>query len=373
MFGLLRLDTARLGDTEAFIYEAHYCGLCNALSREYGQISRIMCSYDLALIHILLDAAASANCRIIKVRCPVRLHKRRACLRDESSLLADISVLLCYEKLIDDEHDEPQETVRFIKAYVQRKYHRCRYRLQRKNFDVSYIHDLLVGQRAMERDLVHNFSKISERSALMMKYILGFLSEMLGLSASDQETFEEMGYNLGRWIYLIDSLIDFEKDSSMKRFNPILLKCNFSGTKAVLHEIPETVKSEITIFLDEVLKKIRNCLERLELRRYQRLIRYAFINALREKTDIFLKALKNVSCGSRCDFDIIDATLAGTCFPRVAFASQSNESICGSCAGPLISCAILACLFKWIFQCLSGRGGCFPCSTEPKTVRVDSG
>jgi len=62
----------------------------------------------------------------------------------------------------------------------------------------------MVKQRELEAGKIHSLDRISEQTALMMAYILQFLSGLNKTSSAEQEAFKGLGFHLGKWIYIMD-------------------------------------------------------------------------------------------------------------------------------------------------------------------------
>ena len=46
------------------------------------------------------------------------------------------------------------------------------------------------------------------------------LAELFSPDGQENRALYEFGYNIGRWIYVIDAIDDFEKDNKKGRYNP---------------------------------------------------------------------------------------------------------------------------------------------------------
>ena len=83
-----------------------------------------------------------------------------------------------------------------------------------------------------------------------------------------EEMLRWMGYNIGKWIYILDAYDDMEKDAKNKKFNPLLAKY---GNKAYTEEIKERIQFVVIHSLDQIVKtyelmdgkKIRGIIENI--------------------------------------------------------------------------------------------------------------
>jgi hypothetical protein len=278
-------------------------------------------------------------------------------------------MILFYEKVIDDEFDEKRVLPGFVKRKIENKYSKALKRLSQDGFDAGYIHQLMIKQRTLEDRQIDSLDEISEQTALLMAYIFKYISSFNLQSC--QELYLQLGYQLGKWIYIMDSLIDFEKDFLLKQFNPILLKCNFTSRKPKINQIPDLLQVEIKSNLIEVLKNIRKILPQVKLYRNQNLIRELLIHSLERKSDIVLEAMESNSINSMRNMRILQTSVAGLLFPEVAFASSGLDQNCGALVGPVLMCGIMVYAFKIMFRC--NLGLCCPCWSHQDSVIVEDG
>ncbi len=371
MFGLLKLEPSAVGDKDIDfqMYQAHYCGLCKILANDYGQLSRLITNYEATFMYLLLTASREEKNLFIKSRCPVSLSKKEVCLTSDAKTIADISMILFYEKMLDDESDEKRSLPGFVKRNIQNKYRKAVARLSKDGFNAGYIHQLMIKQRKLEARQINSLEVISEQTALMMAYIFKFISSFN--SKTYQEFYIKLGYQLGKWIYIMDSLIDFEKDFLLKQFNPILLKCNFISQKPRINQLPDLLQVEIKNNLIEILRNIRNILPRIKLHRNHNLIKGILVHTLERKSDIVFEAMASNSKNSRRNLRILQASVAGVLLPEAAFASNGLDQICGSLVGPILMCGVLVYAFKIMFRCKTVP--CCPCCSHQESVAVEDG
>lgn len=371
MFGLLSLNQDTINnDWECRTYHAHYCGLCKTLAHEFGPLSRIMTNYEGTLLYLFLTSMKIDSISFSKTFCPINLFRKNIVDYDESFIIADISVILFYEKIIDDEFDEKKKIPEFIKRKIYKHYMKAKDRLTFYRFDAKLIHHLMIKQRGLEEKKTHSLNLISEQTALMMSYIFGFISRFAS-SLDSQHNLENLGYYLGKWIYIMDSLIDFENDSVLKRFNPIAINCGFDGHQSQLTDIPIIIQSEIKKELLSILNNIENIISHINLHHNYNLIESVLINNLKYKTDIVFKTMENESVSNMMNLKVLQASVAGILFPKTVFASNGGDQLCGPVMGQFILCGIMVYAFKIMFRC--NAISCCPCFHRQDTVTVDDG
>ena len=128
MFGYVRprKDELKLRDYDA--YHAAYCGLCRAMGKRYGFITRMLVNYDMTFLYLSLRAGLSPACESRLCYCPARVFRRKRCICDDRGyeLTAACNVILCYEKLNDAVEDA--NFFRSIPARIGRRFLRRAYK-----------------------------------------------------------------------------------------------------------------------------------------------------------------------------------------------------------------------------------------------------
>src|SRR3712207_6759653 len=108
MFGLLQGCGCRMGREERQEWMGHICGLCLALRRDHGQVSRLTTNYDAALLSVLCDAQAATAAPRTGHFCPLRSGGRAEVMdwvQAGARYAAAICVLMAATKIADHAAD----------------------------------------------------------------------------------------------------------------------------------------------------------------------------------------------------------------------------------------------------------------------------
>ncbi len=219
MFGYLQIQKSELLVREYEAYKSVYCGLCRQMGRDYSFLARFSLSYDCTFYAMLLMALSKSCSGFKDGRCtfnPLKKCKFAICEDDCFSKASAFSVLSVYYKLKDDMKDE-----RFFKRLFIRMmfpfFSHWRNKALKKYSEVdNYLSQMTNLQSKTESDPEFTVDAAAHPTALM-------LSNLFALEASgdaDKRILREFGYQLGRWIYLIDAADDYEKDIKNGNFNP---------------------------------------------------------------------------------------------------------------------------------------------------------
>ncbi len=327
MLGLLKITPDTVNSISSFdIYQSHYCGLCHALSREYGQLARLVTNYETTLLFLFFHAFQAEEVREACVRCPVKIIKKNAFTGDAAIVAADMSVVLFYEKMLDDEADENTRLPDFLRRKVQFGYEKANQRLMEQGCNVKRLHDLMIRQRKFEASNVSALDTISRPTSLMLATIFDFLARLIP-QPSQTHVFREIGYHLGRWIYIMDSIIDFEKDAILKRYNPLVLRCSTNDRKVKLNNLPDPLVEEVKKSLEITLHALRDAADQLRANRFHELVSDILTTTISRKTVIALEAIDNNTAKSNKMLQMLQTTTAigGTLLPQLAFAVSGNS------------------------------------------------
>ena len=215
MFGYVRPNLADLSETDKQRYRSFYCGLCHALGKRHGALSRMTLTFDLTFLTIFLSSLYEPEETSGTGRClphPVKEHTwRRSAVTDYA---ADMTIALTYHKCRDDWQDDRSIPARAFQAVLERHYRTVRAAWPRQ---CEAIERAMEEQSALELrrdetpDAAPNcFGRLMAALFVMRK---DFWAGALGA----------FGYSLGRYIYLLDAVCDVDGDRKSGSYNPVVL------------------------------------------------------------------------------------------------------------------------------------------------------
>ena len=215
MFGYITVNREELKIKEWERYHAYYCGLCHSLKDVAGTKARMTVSYDMTFLAMLLDDLYDCKKQEGMRRCVTHMAKKHAFVLSDASLYAaKMNLLLCYDNLLDDWKDE-RNPAAYAGAMMIRG--------ARKRIAEEYPRQT----RAVEL-YIEKLHACEERKEPNLDMAAGLTGEMLGelFCWKEDEWHEElyqMGFYLGKFIYLMDAYEDMEKDAKKGNYNPFLL------------------------------------------------------------------------------------------------------------------------------------------------------
>ncbi len=215
MFGYITMNEDELKIKDYKTYRKYYCGLCRCLKEQGGRIGQLTLSFDMTFLAILLTSLYECSNIEEKHRCITHPTQKHDMLMNKfSEYAADMNILLSYHNLRDDWDDEKKLRGLVMSGGIRKRYVEISKKYERQSRAVvKYMKRLSEGERSGMSDL---------------DTIAGWTGELLGeiyVYKLDEweENLRQMGFFLGKFIYLMDAYEDVDKDKKNNCFNP--LKC----------------------------------------------------------------------------------------------------------------------------------------------------
>ena len=248
MFGYVTTDFPNLFVKDTVLYKAAYCGLCKSIGKTCGANGRFLLNYDLTFLSVFTHNVLGLDFNVERQRCVLHAFTKRpvAVPDDLSKRIAALNVILAYYKLSDDIIDSGRGKIKrslFSKAYKKAK--KCETVLDQT---VKNGYEQLLKY---ERQGCESIDVIADPFGEMM---IKIVRELLGDKYSEE--IGELSYNLGKWIYLIDAVDDFDKDKKTGSFNVFVNAYkNATDKKSFI----ENNKADLEIIFGGVLSQIYSC------------------------------------------------------------------------------------------------------------------
>ncbi len=273
MFGYVKTDNPNMYVKDTVLYKSIYCGLCKGIGCACGNVARFTLNYDITFFSVLLHNLCGIDVKLEKQRCIAHwLTKRPVAVPDElTKTLGALNVILAYYKLSDDVLDENKGKLKrgvFKRAYKKAK-------KQCPELD-KLVKDNYLKLNEYEKSLCDSLDIVADPFGNMMKS----LSKSL-LKDKTNERAENLSYNLGKWIYLIDAVDDFDKDLKKGNYNVFIIKNKDCRSKK---EFIEKNTRELEFVFGAILSDINDDAKNLEYKFNHDLTDNILFNGLREQT-----------------------------------------------------------------------------------------
>ncbi len=226
MFGYVRADTPYLYIKDDQLYRAMYCGVCKGISAVCGNAARMGLSYDVTFLSVLLHNIAGVDVKITKQHCLTHcIRSRQMAEIDElTKQLGALNTVLAYYKYTDDIQDGD-------KGRGKRLWFKKGFKRAKKAYPEieKIVRERLAEQEQAEKANVDSADRAADATARMMSELSVYL-----LGEKSTPYTERLFYALGKWIYLIDALDDYDEDKKKGRYNPFLLAYGAESKQALL-------------------------------------------------------------------------------------------------------------------------------------------
>lgn len=213
MFGHVKANREDLTDAAYLRYRAVYCGLCHTLANRFGAGSRMLLTFDLTYLALLLSALYEPDEQKHAARCCVHPIKQQDYVQSAAiDYAADMTVALTYHKCRDDRMDDASPVGWCGEHLLKKQYARVKAAWPKQ---CAHIEKELSALAALEQE--------QSRDADAAAKCFGRLMAGVFLWKEDRwsEELSVLGYGLGRFIYLADAAIDRDKDEKHGSYNPL--------------------------------------------------------------------------------------------------------------------------------------------------------
>ena len=226
MFGYVRADTPYLYIKDDELYRAMYCGVCKGIGQVCGQCARMGLSYDVTFLSVILHNIAGIDVKIEKSHCLTHCirSKKMANVDELTRKLGALNTVLVYYKYTDDIEDGDKG--RGKRLWFRKGFHRAK---QAYPEIEKIVRERLKAHGELEKARVVSVDRAADATA----NILADFSDYV-LEDKATENTHNLFYAVGKWIYLIDALDDYDKDSQKGAYNPFLLAYKETSKKGLL-------------------------------------------------------------------------------------------------------------------------------------------
>lgn len=214
MFGYVNINRKDLDDAGQKRFNSVYCGVCRRIREQSGQLSRLGLRYDIAFLSTLLmslyepEETSGANA------CHLHPISKRPWVDSEFVRYgADMNVALAYYNCLDDWQDDRKPAARAMAGFFGKNMPRIEERYPRQ---CGAIADCISALSRLEQENCPSPDETANCFGRLMAELFVVEEDFWA------PTLRELGFHLGRFIYLLDAAVDFEKDRKHGKYNPYI-------------------------------------------------------------------------------------------------------------------------------------------------------
>ena len=244
MFGYVTPDKPNLFMKDFVLFRANYCGVCHAMKKESGQIARLTVNYDIAFISAFFHDLREEKREIVMKRCILNPKKRPVV--DVTPLMREIArlnLILAGLKIADDRADG--ESSCFRRMLFSRQIKKAR----AKSPELAALADECSERQIKEEREGRALDGAAEPFADMMRKVFRYFA-----GKKDTPAVEKLGYLLGKYVYLIDALDDYDEDVKKGRFNAFRRTFDAKDFK----ELKETRSEDLAFIMEDIVRGVED-------------------------------------------------------------------------------------------------------------------
>ena len=214
MFGYVRINKMDLTFREFDYYKGYYCGLCKYLKENHGEVSRLSLNYDITFLIVILTALYKLDSDITYERCIANpLKKKMRIVNEITEYAASMNILLSYYKLEDNLYDDNGIKDKLAYELYKGKLKKAYEKYPQK---AEYIKQQLGNLRELEKQESKSIDKVSNTFGNLMGEIFVYKKDEY------EQNLRNIGFNLGKYNYILDAYEDLEEDNKKGRYNPFI-------------------------------------------------------------------------------------------------------------------------------------------------------
>ena len=250
MFGYVAVDKPSLRVREYDYYRATYCGLCHAMGKCTGCVSRLTLSYDVTFFALVREMLEGTKVEFVKKRCPRHIIKpiNTVVVNDVLEYSSFVGGILTSQKIVDNVNDEKgakkclAKTLRFVFSKMERE----------SMFGLPDLYDIVAEKLKKLNEIEQNRVASIDAPADIFGELM---AEALSYGLKDEKLLiaKNVGKRIGRWIYIVDAFDDYKKDRESGSYNPFVLLYNgedFSEDNLI--SISKMLEAELSLALSAI-------------------------------------------------------------------------------------------------------------------------
>lgn len=247
MFGYVLVNKPSLRIREYDYYRATYCGLCHAMGKCTGCLSRMTLSYDMTFFALVRGMLEGERVSFEKKRCIRHPIKRieTVAITPQLEYSAYAGGILSSQKIVDnisDERGAKRALARFLRFFFSKME-----KESSKNLPILYrtVSEKLSELDRIEKERTESIDIPANVFADIMAALLSY-----GFEGEKRIIASNVGKRIGRWVYIVDAFDDYEDDVKSGSYNPFALLYGDGGfSEDNLISISKMLEAELSLAL----------------------------------------------------------------------------------------------------------------------------
>lgn len=214
MFGYVTASLKELDKESEKRYGAVYCGICRRIRVQSGNAARLVLSYDMAFLALLLMSLYEPEEETGDKACSLHPIRKRPWVDNKYiQYAADMNVALGYYNFLDDWEDDGKFSAKILAGQFGKHLPEIEQRYPRQ---CRAIAECIAQLSGLEKAGCGNPDEPASCFGRLMGELLTYEEDLWA------PNLRQMGFYLGRFIYLLDAALDYERDEKRGKYNPYL-------------------------------------------------------------------------------------------------------------------------------------------------------
>ena len=214
MFGYVTASMKELDKEQQNRYGAVYCGICRRIRLQSGNVARLGLSYDMAFLALLLMSLYEPEEVSGEKACALHPIRKRPWIDNRYiQYAADMNVILGYYNCLDDWEDDGKYSAKLLAGQFGKHLPEIEARYPRQ---CRAVEDCIRKLSELEKANCGNPDEPASCFGILMGELLTYEEDLWA------DNLRQMGFYLGRFIYLLDAALDYDKDVKKGKYNPYL-------------------------------------------------------------------------------------------------------------------------------------------------------
>ena len=214
MFGYVTANLGELSKEQRERYNAIYCGICRRIRIQSGNTARLGLRYDMAFLAALLMSLYEPEEDRGPRACALHPVKPRPWIDNVFiQYAADMNVALAYYNFLDDWQDDGKVSAKLLASLYAKQLPPIEARYPRQ---CRAIQACIRQLTALENAGCANPDEPAACFGTLMGELFTYEEDLWA------DPLRQMGQALGRFIYLLDAALDYDKDAKKGKYNPYL-------------------------------------------------------------------------------------------------------------------------------------------------------
>lgn len=169
-------------------------------------------NYDITFLIVLLSSIYQPSAQVFHEKCIVDpVKKKKHIINEITEYAASMNILLAYYKLEDDVNDEGDIKSRLVRRAYRKSFKTAYDKYPQK---ADFIKACLGELRSLEEDQSTSIDQTSNCFARLLEEIFDYKDDEY------RDRLRKVGFNIGKYIYIMDAYEDLDQDLEKGRYNP---------------------------------------------------------------------------------------------------------------------------------------------------------